>query len=203
MYPTDDQIKDLHHKYAPSIKAFNIVFSHCEIIAEIVKQIISENKLELDQELAVKGALLHDIGAYKLVDKEGNFDETNYIKHGIIGYEILLSENLSESLCRIAKCHTGLGLTKEYIVASRLPLPAENLTAESIEEKIVMYADKFHSKNPKFNTYEEYCQTAAKFGEDNVQKFHDLTELFGKPDLNLIIKNYRSNILDWHLAHLV
>lgn len=193
MYPTDSQIRDLHHRYAPTQKALDTIYYHCQIIAEIAKQIILESNLDLDQELVRVGALLHDIGAYELIGKDGNFDEANYIKHGIIGYQILQSEGFSEKLCRIAKCHTGLGLTKDYILINKLPLPPEDLTADSLEEKLVMYADKFHSKNPKFNTFDEYCQTATKFGAENEQKFRELAQIFGDPDLSKIIKNYRSS----------
>ncbi len=188
MYPTNRQIEDLHRKYAPNHHAFNIIYSHCRIVWQICDQILSSQNIKINTDLVKSGALLHDIGAYKLISREGVFDETNYIKHGIIGYEILQSEGLSEPLCRIAKCHTGLGLTKQYVLSNNLPLPADDYTAESLEEKLVMYADKFHSKNPKFNTFDDYCKTAAKFGPDNVQKFRELAKLFGVPDINKVSK---------------
>ena len=194
MYPKESEIKNLHRYYAPSQTAFDIIFSHCQIIWQICSQIIADKALELNIDLVKSGALLHDIGAYKLIDEKGIFDEPNYIKHGIIGYNILKEKGYSEDLCRIAKCHTGLGLTKDYITKSNLPLPVDNYMAETVEERLVMYADKFHSKNPKFNSFESYRTTALKFGEENAQKFDNFAKEFGIPNLDNLTNNYRTII---------
>ena len=194
MYPKESEIKNLHRYYAPSQTAFDIIFSHCEIIWQICSQIINKNALKINIDLVKSGALLHDIGAYKLINAEGAFDEPNYIKHGIIGYNILKEKGFSEDLCRVAKCHTGLGLTKDYITKSNLPLPVDNYMAETVEERLVMYADKFHSKNPKFNSFESYRTTALKFGEENAQKFDNFAKEFGIPNLDNLTNNYRTII---------
>lgn len=194
MYPTETEIKNLHLKYSPSKIAFDIIFPHCEIIWQICDQIIASGSLKINKNLVKAGALLHDIGAYKLIDKNGVFDELNYIKHGIIGYNILKNAGFDEDLCRISKCHTGLGLTKEYIKSANIDLPIDDYLAETIEERLVMYADKFHSKNPRFNTFESYRKTALKFGEENTNKFDEFAKEFGIPNLNCLSKNYRTKI---------
>lgn len=43
-------------------------------------------------------------------------------------------------------CHTGVGLTKEDVLVQGLPLPPADYVAITPEERLVMYADKFHSK---------------------------------------------------------
>ena len=55
-----------------------------------------EPTTEIDIDLARAGALLHDIGVYRLYDDAGNLDGANYIRHGILGYELLQEEGLPE-----------------------------------------------------------------------------------------------------------
>ena len=66
--------------------------------------------------------------------------------------------------------------------------------AETVEERLVMYADKFHSKNPKFNSFESYRKIALKFGEENAQKFDNFAKEFGVPNLDKLANNYRTII---------
>lgn len=180
MYPNLDQIKAIHQKHAPSSKVFDLVFTHCQIVLEIAEQLLTSKPQKLDIELVKAGALLNDIGAYKFIDKEGNFDEENYVEHGIIGYEILKSQGFPESLCRIAQLHIGLGITKEDIIKFHLNLPLKDYLAETLEEKLIMYADKFHSKTPQFNSFDSYCVYVKRFGGDKVKKFQELRDLFGE-----------------------
>lgn len=193
-YPSLKEIEALHLKYAASGKAFFIVFSHCQIIWEIAEQLITNHKLAVNQDLVKAGVLLHDIGVYTLLDANGVFDDANYIKHGIKGYQILSQEGLPEEICRIAERHTGVGLTKQTITEQKLPLPQKDLIAETIEERLIMYADKFHSKPHKFNSFETYCKSARKFGPENEAKFIAFSEEFGKPELALLSKKYKQTI---------
>ena len=59
-----------------------------------------------------------------------------------------------------------------------------DLVPESLEEKVVCYADKFFSKSridepPK--SLERARQSLAKFGGDTLSRFDDLVALFGDP----------------------
>ncbi len=152
-YPTKEQIIALHHRYAPSEKVFTLVFTHCQIIAGIAEQLLQARPVTVSVDLVKAGALLHDIGAYKFIDENGIFDKSNYLRHGIEGYKMLKEEGLPEELCRIAERHTGVGITQEDIIRQKLTLPLKDYVAETTEEKLIMYADKFHSKTPKFNAY--------------------------------------------------
>lgn len=194
-YPSLKEIRALHLKYAASKKAFLIVFSHCQIIWEIAQQLITKNKLPVNKSLVKAGAFLHDIGVYTLVDKNGVFDEANYIKHGIEGYRILKGEGLPKEICRIAERHTGVGLNKKTIIKQKLPLPQKNYLAKTIEERLIMYADKFHSKPYKFNSFETYSKKAKKFGPENETKFIAFSKEFGKPELELLSQKYNQPII--------
>ncbi|MBI1839180.1 MAG: HD domain-containing protein [Candidatus Colwellbacteria bacterium] len=189
------QAKLLHSKYAAGKYALELVFSHCQIVWEIAEQLIYRNKLVLENDLVKDGAFLHDIGAYRFIDEKGAFDEKNYIKHGIEGYKILKEEGLPEELCRMTERHTGVGIAKEQIIKRSLPLPAKDYIAETIEEKLVMYADKFHSKYPRFNSFDSYREYAKRFGEGNQEKFTELANMFGIPDLKLLSEKYHQQIV--------
>lgn len=61
------------------------------------------------------------------------------------GEAILKSEGFPEKLWRFASHHTGVGLTRD-VINQKLPLPEADYLVETDEELLVMYADKFHSK---------------------------------------------------------
>lgn len=194
MIPTLNEIEQLHRKYAPSEAAFQLVYTHCQIVWAIARQLLERHpKLAIDRELVRAGCLLHDIGTYSLYI-DGTFDKDLYITHGIRGYELMKAEGLEERLCRIASHHTGVGLTKDDIEHQGLPLPREDFMAETIEERLVMYADKFHSKTPKFNSYEAYARRVQTFGDGHLESFQVLRDEFGLPDLKLLSAEYGHRI---------
>lgn len=192
---TNQEIEELHKKYAQSTDAFQIVFTHCQIVTKIAGKIIEKKMLQINTNLVHKGALLHDIGAYKFIDKNGIFDESNYLLHGVEGYKLLVREHLPEAFCLIAKRHTGVGLTEEDIIRQHLPLPLENYTAQTVEEKLIMYADKFHSKTPKFNTYHTIRKNIQMFGKDKREKLQELNGIFGTPELGQLAKIYQQPLV--------
>ena len=156
----------------------------------IAEQLIRKHDLNVDEELVRIGCLLHDVGAYQF-DEHG----VEYIQHGIIGEDLLKTEGLPEEICRIASHHTGLGLTKEYIVRTSLPLPHIDLSPATKEERLVLYADKFHSKSnpPRFNYFESYKDFIASLdGTDGeyMQKFDTLAQEFGMPELESLAEEY-------------
>lgn len=193
--PTVKTIKRLHFKYAPNKKTFLLVFTHCQIVKEISEQLIKENNLIIHKGLVVAGSLLHDIGVYKLMNKRGVFDESNYIRHGVEGYRILSQEGFPEELCLIAERHTGVGISKNEVIRQKLSLPVRDYLALTLEEKIIMYADKFHSKSSHLNSFNTYSLYIKRFGQSKVKKFQSLARLFGVPNLELLAKKYHQLIV--------
>ena len=109
------------------------VIKHCKAVSNLAVRIAQKCKLngvDVDLDLVQIGALLHDIGRA----------QTHSVHHPIIGAKIAQSFNLPENIIRIIKRHLGGGLTAEE--ASELGWPSENYLPETIEEKIVTYADK-------------------------------------------------------------
>lgn len=190
--PTVQEIEALHRKYAPNEKVFDVVWTHCRIVGDIALQLAKDCEVDIDTELVYVGCLLHDIGVYPLYDG-GEFGVSkDYITHGIRGEEILKNEGFSETIWRFASHHTGSGITKKAIIARNLPLPHEDFLAETPEEELVMYADKFHSKStpPRFNSYDAYAKYVSRYGQEASDNFAALAAKFGKPDLSQIAAKY-------------
>ncbi len=190
--PTADEARALHEKYAPTRAALDLVYTHCEIVCHIAEQLMARAGLRFDASLVRAGALLHDIGVYGLYDHTGRLDEGGYIRHGVLGHEILRQEGFPEPLCRFCSHHTGVGITRDDIHAQKLDLPAADYTADTVEEQLVMYADKFHSKTspPKFLTADSYATYVRRFGRAKVDGFQLLRERFGEPDLMFLQARY-------------
>ncbi|HEU5160063.1 MAG TPA: HD domain-containing protein [Streptosporangiaceae bacterium] len=193
--PTDKQIRALHEKHAPTGAVFDRVYSHCEIVCRIAEGLLARGApglADLDADLVRAGGLLHDIGVYRLFDTTGRLTRTPYIRHGVLGHELLAEEGLPPELCRFCSCHTGMGLTRDDIRRRRLPIPPGDYVAESGEERLVMYADKFHSKSepPAFVTAGAYTTAVRRFGEHKVAIFESLRERFGDPDLAPFAEEY-------------
>jgi uncharacterized protein len=195
--PTYDEIVALHKKHAPSRAAFDLVFTHCQIVWEVAEQLIEKSGLSVDRDLVEVACLLHDIGVYRLYLPNGEINHPVYIKHGTEGYRLLREEGFEDYLCRFASHHTGGGLTEQDIIDDHLPIPAADYFAETPEEILVMYADKFHTKTtpPKFMTAATYAGKLVKFGEEKVARFRRFERELGTPDLTPIAEKYGAEIV--------
>jgi len=134
------------------------VIRHCMAVAEIAVKIAlkcRERGVPVDLELIRIGALLHDLGRSK----------THSVHHPIVGAKIAEELGLPEAIIRIIKRHIGGGLTAEE--AAELGWPVENYLPETLEEKIVTYADKLIDGDkvvPIEKTIEEFKR---KLGDDH------------------------------------
>lgn len=189
--PGDDEIRALHERHAPSSPAFELVYGHCVIVCEIAEQLLARSAEDLDAGLVRAGSLLHDIGVYRLYGPDGRLDHANYIRHGLLGHELLAEEGLPEALCRFCSRHTGVGLTRDDVRTQHLPLPVADYVPETDEELLVTYADKFHSKTdpPTFVTAASYTASIRRFGADKAAAFASLRERFGEPQGTTAPKN--------------
>jgi len=128
----------LLHKYAPDEKSFEINLKHSKAVQKLALKIADEilhTGFYVDVDFIKSAALLHDIGRFKCPPKS-----KNSIAHGIEGAEILLKEKLpAEAL--VAARHIGAGISKKDIKEQKLDLPDEDYIPETIEEKIIAYAD--------------------------------------------------------------
>ncbi|WP_030453560.1 HDIG domain-containing metalloprotein [Herbidospora cretacea] len=185
MIPTDREIRALHRAHAPSPEAFEVVYTHCEIVWAIAEQLLSRCTEDLDADLVRAGCLVHDIGVHRL-------GGAHYVRHGVLGHELLAEAGMPEVIRRFASCHTGVGLRRADIVAQNLPIPLGDYVAESGEEALVMYADKFHSKSdpPAFYSATAFAARIGRFGADKVELFDAMRARFGEPDLAPLVTRY-------------
>jgi uncharacterized protein len=183
--PSDREIRTLHATHAPTREAFDLVYDHCRIVCELAEQVVAHQRLDVDVDLVRAGSLLHDIGVYRLYGASGELDTANYIRHGLLGQELLRELGLPEQVSRFCSHHTGVGVSRDDVVRQGLPIPVDDYLADSAEEELVMYADKFHSKSnpPRFLTAAEYAVKVRRFGADKEAAFAGMVLRYGEPEL--------------------
>lgn len=172
-------------KYAdPGSLVYKILIKHSRSVMMLALKIAKENPhLDINTELLRQAAMLHDIGIVKTNAPDiGCFGDMPYICHGYLGREMLEAEGLGE-LAKFCERHTGTGITKQEIIAHDLPLPLRDMMPETIEEKLLCYADKFFSKSGKNLTkpkkLKKIYKNLSRYGEYKVRRFDEFIGLFG------------------------
>lgn len=138
---------------------------HCLKVAEKALEIAERTKANLNRELLSRGALFHDLG--KAV--------THEIEHGRIGAEIGRQIGLPQEITDIMEKHIRGGLTEDE--AKELGLPIKDYTLKTLEEKIIIYADrlvdiitdgivKISSEKEAEERFEEILRTYPKYGKN-------------------------------------
>ena len=124
--------------------------------------------------------MLHDIGIFRTrapeIACEGTYP---YICHGYLGRELLTAEGFPKHGL-VCERHTGTGLSLETILSRNLPLPHRDMRPQSLEEKIVCFADKFFSKSQlgKEKPVKKVRQSLSRHGRQQVELFDEWCELF-------------------------
>jgi uncharacterized protein len=103
---------------------------HSIKVAQKALDIAARTDVELDMELVARGALFHDLGKSR----------THDIEHGGIGAEIGAGLGLPATVTAIMEKHIRGGLTAEE--AKELGLPVKDYTLKTLEERIIIYADR-------------------------------------------------------------
>lgn len=194
-YLTYDEAYLLHKKYAATKQSLELIFTHSRIVHEIALELIDNNKLRVDLDLVRTGALLHDIGTYTLIQENQKFLKDKYIQHGLIGAIFLKEEGFDTRVCDIVKNHIGVGITKEEIEQRNLPLPAQDYIPQTTEERLIAYADNFHSKVPQFNSFDWICQKLGEYGKQKVTELEEYKKKFGLPDLQTYSEKYKMKLI--------
>lgn len=109
------------------------VVEHCKAVAAVAVKIAracEKKGLNVDIQLVEIGALLHDIGRSR----------THSVNHAVVGMEIAESLGLPDKIVSIIGRHIGGGITVDE--ARRLGWPVKSYVPQTLEEKIIAYADK-------------------------------------------------------------
>ena len=170
LLPNREQAIELLHKS----KCPQQVINHCIAVANLALETakkISANGLEVNLELVEAGALLHDLGRSK----------NHTVDHGLIGAQMAQSIGLPESVISIIKRHVGGGITAEE--AAGFGWPKDTYDPQTLEEKIVSYADKLinHSKRVPIEMEIKRLQKENKVeAAERVRKLNEeITSLLG------------------------
>jgi uncharacterized protein len=119
------------------------IINHIELVtkkAVEIGKILKKKGFNVNIELLEIGGYLHDIGR----------SVTHGVGHAVESARIIREFGFSEPLMRLVERHVGAGITAEE--AKNLGLPEKNYLPETLEEKILAYADKFFESELIFKT---------------------------------------------------
>lgn len=171
-YPTDANNQELR----------NLLLTHSWQVATLALSCAKRHpELRLNNQLILSGSLLHDIGVFLTHAPSIHcHGDLHYLMHGFVGAELLRNDGL-EAEARICERHTGTGLSRETIFAATSTVVERDYYPETLEEKLICYADKFFSKSKPehVHTYDSARQSLMRFGMDGVERFDEWHKLFG------------------------
>lgn len=181
----EKEIDRIIEKYYPKgSMAYRIYYGHCLAVTQLSLRIaLARPHLGAERKILEYGGMLHDIGIFLTSAPEiGCFGSLPYITHGYKGRELLEIEGLA-NIAPVCERHIGVGITLDDILQNDLPLPHRDMTPQTIEERIICYADKFYSKSSRdlsdIKSMEKVRRSVSKYGEDKWIRFVEMDLLFG------------------------
>ena len=170
--------------YNGNPELLKILLKHSKAVADKAIAIAKAHpELPIDRQFLLEAAMVHDIGIIKTNAPDIQcFGTEPYIRHGVLGAEMMRAEGYPLH-ARVCERHTGAGLSLKEIEEQSLPLPHEDLLPETLEEKLICYADKFFSKTrlDREKTLEQAERSVAKHGEEGLRRFKEMEETFTLP----------------------
>ncbi len=134
------------------------VIEHSKAVTDLAVKIarkMIEKGVNVNLKLVEVGALLHDIGRVR----------TRSVLHGYYGGEIARKLNFPEPLISIIEKHVGAGIPLDEAV--KVGLPPKDFTLETLEEKIVAYADKRIKHNRVISFEDSVKEFKTRLGENH------------------------------------
>jgi uncharacterized protein len=177
-----DPIDIINKYYAPGSKARFILTEHSKAVRDFALEIAARHpELIADAQFVSEAAMLHDIGIfYTNAPDLGCFGEKPYICHGYLGRELMEKEGFPRHAL-VCERHTGAGLSKEEIIAQKLPIPHRDMLPVTIEEQIICFADKFFRKSKELTKpqpIDKVRKNLLKHGEQQLKRFNGWAERF-------------------------
>jgi uncharacterized protein len=169
--------------YDPDSKSYHYLMQHSRMVARKALEIAERvGHLKPDLGFIEEAAMLHDIGIFFTdAPKIGCYGYKEYICHGYMGRELLEREGLLKHAL-VCERHVGMGITVDDIRGNGLPLPERDMVPESIEEKIICFADKFFSKTEHELLHEKDLERVRaivkNYGVDKLRLFDNWSRLF-------------------------
>ena len=179
-----DYLKIIDKYFSGNEKAKDIYLVHVSLVTAKALKIARGLGLSVEQLRFIEEAgMLHDIGIVRVkADNIYCHGKLSYVCHITEGEKILLAEGYPRH-ARVCATHTGVGLTKEHVIATKLPIEPRDYLPESIEEEIISYADLFFTKEPSRilleATVDEVRRSVAHYNKSDLEKFNELHKRFG------------------------
>jgi uncharacterized protein len=151
------------------------VISHLVLTTQTavrLSSILKDKNIEVNCDLVIAGAMLHDLGRCSSHD----------IDHGIIGGNMLNKMNFPIELVRVVENHLFAGITAQE--AKNLNLPFKDYIPITIEEKIVAYSDNISKKQPLLTT-EQVSERLSRYLHENHPIIKRIQVLHNEMDLLL------------------
>lgn len=176
------ELIDKYYADQPELK--QILITHSEQVRDRALQIVDAHPQWVEQGLVDRqfveeAAMLHDIGIlYVSAPKIYCMGDRPYIEHGYLGAELLRREGLPKHAL-VAERHTGSGVSLEQVIREELEIPERDYCPQSLEEKIICYADKFYSKSRlgEENTISKVRETIWRYGHDAILRWEEMERL--------------------------
>ena len=161
-YTIDPQDIDLLRKAGVS----EADIAHSVKVAEKALEIAGRINRQVDAELVGRGALFHDLGKAK----------THDIDHGRLGAEMGAELGLPAAVNAVMEKHIRGGLSEAE--AREFNLPVKDYTLHTLEERIIIYADRLvdiitedivtiGEEVEAEDRFEEILQSVPKYGKNN------------------------------------
>lgn len=168
--------------YGNNDRLRTILEVHSRLVSDKALRCADARGLEIDRVFVEEAAMLHDIGIFRCDAPDiCCYGPEPYICHGIEGRAILEAEGLPRHAL-VCERHTGAGLTVDDIERQQLPLPRRDMTPQTLEEKLICYADKFYSKSGNYRQekpIDRVITSMSRHGEATLKRFMELHRLFG------------------------
>jgi len=178
-----DYISLIEKYYGESPELKNVLLTHSRQVTDRALEIGGRLQVagtEVDLTVVEEAAMLHDIGIiFCNAPKIFCTGPHTYIEHGYMGAELLRKEGYPRH-ARVAERHTGSGITIEQVVREELPIPEQDYCPETIEEKLICYADKFFSKSHLGEEVspQKVRESIWRYGHDAILRWNALEQLF-------------------------
>jgi len=152
------------------------VINHCIAVTDYALTLscrLQQKGHTIDLPLVEAGGILHDLGRAK----------NNTIDHAVVGGQMAETLGLPEGVSRIIRRHVGAGITDEE--ARTLGWPRDTYVPQTLEEKIVCYADKCVDQGgvvPIENEIARLLGEGRVSAAERVRRLHvEITNLLGNP----------------------
>lgn len=167
--------------YDENSELYKILVDHSNSVTRKALDIASSHpEFNMDKSFVSEAGMLHDIGIIQTYAPSIQcYGEHPYISHGYLGSDLMMREGFPKHAL-VCERHTGAGLTLDEIIEQNLPIPHRGMMPQTIEEKVICFADNFFSKTQlgKEKPIDKIINGLSRFGTRPAEQFREWCDLF-------------------------